>query len=176
MKPFVQRLWYTGGMSRPVLLETLHTAVAEGCAEELWDAVVSIGGENGWYCCDALWQLRGLLDRLAGGPGFRRGRRHPAELRPGDPVDFWRVKEVEPPARLLLQAEMRLPGTARLEYLLCPEGARKTRVTLRSTFAPAGVSGRLYWWLAFPLHGPVFDAMLRGLICRAGCSVVNQQL
>jgi len=129
--------------------------------ERLW----RIGGATGWYHAQWLWWLRGLLDRLLGGTGLRRGRRHPSELRPGDALDFWRVLVAHRErGRLLLYAEMRLPGEAWLEFEL--EADADGRPTLRqtATFRPHGLAGRTYWLLVTPLHALVFGGLLRGLV------------
>jgi uncharacterized protein YbjT (DUF2867 family) len=129
--------------------------------ERLW----RIGGTNGWYHAQWLWWLRGLLDRMVGGTGLRRGRRHPTSLRPGDALDFWRVLVANRErGRLLLYAEMRLPGEAWLEFEI--EGDADGRPTLRqtATFRPRGLAGRAYWLLVTPLHALVFGGLLRGLV------------
>ena len=121
-----------------------------------------IGGTTGWYYGNALWRLRGFLDILAGGVGLRRGRRDPEQLAVGDALDFWRVVEYEPDRRLLLSAEMRVPGRAWLQFevIPAPSGA-----TIRQTalFDPAGLSGLHYWYGIDPLHARVFRGMLRGI-------------
>jgi hypothetical protein len=94
--------------------------VLEGNAERVWATVRTIGGTNGWYFAQGLWWLRGIMDRMVGGPGLRRGRRHPTDMRVGDGLDFWRVIAVEPPHRLLLLAEMKTPGDALLEFVISP--------------------------------------------------------
>ncbi|MCK6459052.1 MAG: SDR family oxidoreductase, partial [Planctomycetes bacterium] len=126
-----------------------------------------IGGRNGWYYGAWMWKLRGFLDRLAGGAGLRRGRRHPEELRDGDVLDFWRVERVEDARLLRLAAEMRLPGRAWLQFEVeaVPGGSRITQTAL---FDPRGLSGRLYWWLLQPAHRLVFGGMLREIARRAG--------
>jgi hypothetical protein len=106
--------------------------------------------------------LRGFLDLLVGGVGIRRGRTHPDRLRVGDAVDFWRVQELEPGRRLLLSAEMKLPGRAWLELAVEPdEGGARIRQT--ALFDPVGLGGLLYWYAIWPLHALVFARMLRGL-------------
>jgi hypothetical protein len=121
-----------------------------------------LGGATGWYALNWFWTLRGLLDELRGGVGLRRGRRHPRELRVGDAVDFWRVELVDPGHRLLLSAEMKLPGRLWLEFEVKPErdGARIHQTTV---FDPAGYIGRAYWYLLYPVHDNIFRAMLHGL-------------
>lgn len=143
--------------------------VTEATAERLWEAVSSIGGVRGWYYLDPLWRLRGLLDRIVGGVGMRRGRRHSTSIRVGDTIDFWRVVGVEPGRRLLLVAEMKLPGTASLEFEV--ETADRTRSALTTTarFHPAGIPGLLYWYALWPIHGRLFRGMTRA-ICQAASS------
>jgi uncharacterized protein YbjT (DUF2867 family) len=132
-------------------------------AEQLWPAVVGIGGKTGWYYADWLWHLRGLIDRLLGGPGLGRGRRDPAEVQPGDALDFWRVLAVEKDRRLKLVAEMKLPGEAVLELVLteCSDGTTEVRQCAR--FKPRGLLGLLYWYAVLPLHNLVFVGMLKGI-------------
>ncbi|MGE3842743.1 MAG: SDR family oxidoreductase [Vicinamibacterales bacterium] len=121
-----------------------------------------IGGVRGWYYGDWLWSLRGFLDLLWGGVGVRRGRRDPEHVRVGDALDFWRVEAYEPPHRLRLFAEMKLPGRAWLEFEV---GAHEAGSTIRQTaiFDPVGLSGLLYWYGIYPLHQLVFAGMLRNV-------------
>lgn len=125
-------------------------------------AISRLGGLNGWHYGNWLWRLRGWLDVLVGGPGMRRGRRDPEQLVTGDALDFWRVEACEPPARLLLAAEMKLPGRAWLEFDVTPDG---TGSVIRQTaiFDPVGLFGLVYWYGVFPLHQFVFGGMLRGI-------------
>lgn len=118
-----------------------------------------IGGKNGWYAYDAMWQIRGALDRLFGGVGMRRGRRDPERLTRGEPLDFWRVEDIRDDRRLLLAAEMKLPGRAWLDFTVVPaeSGARIRQTAL---FQPRGVLGFLYWFAILPLHRLIFAAML----------------
>ncbi len=131
-----------------------------------WAEITAIGGEQGWYYTNALWRLRGLLDRLVGGAGMRRGRRHPSELRAGDPLDFWRVASVEPERRLTLVAEMRLPGSAILELAVEPRD-RGSSVVLQTHFHPAGAPGLLYWYALWPVHRRIFELLPRAIAERA---------
>lgn len=121
-----------------------------------------IGGRRGWYGSNVLWQLRGMLDLLAGGVGMRRGRRDPEQLRVGDPLDFWRVEAFEKDRRLRLAAEMRVPGRAWLEFEVEPEGAG-ARIRQTALFDPVGLWGLLYWYALLPLHAIVFRRMLRSV-------------
>ena len=100
-----------------------------------------IGGKNGYFFRDELWRLRGGVDRLLGGSGFRGGRRHPTELRVGDALDFWRVLEVDPERRLLLLAEMKVPGDAVLEFTITPQGPNRSEIRELSRFLPRGLAG-----------------------------------
>jgi len=133
-----------------------------------------IGGATGWYYGGWLWWLRGILDLLAGGVGMRRGRRDRESLRLGDTVDCWRVDALEPDRRLLLRAEMRLPGRAWLEFLVEPS-AHGSSVRQTATFDSVGPLGRAYWYMVAPLHQLVFKGMLRGIIA-AGQSPSSHQV
>ena len=134
--------------------------------EAVWAEVASIGGDRGWYYADRLWWLRGLLDRVVGGVGMRRGRRHPTELRVGDTLDWWRVEAVEPSRRLTLLAEMKLPGSAVLEFVVTPDGDG-TRIATQAHFHPAGMPGLLYWYALWPVHGRIFAGLTRAIAERA---------
>ena len=128
-----------------------------------------IGGATGWYYGEWLWQLRGLLDLLAGGVGMRRGRRDADLLKVGEAVDCWRVETFDPPHRLRLAAEMRLPGRAWLDFEVEAEGSG-SRIRQTAIFDPVGLLGLAYWYGIFPLHQLVFAGMLRG-IARAAVDV-----
>ncbi len=121
-----------------------------------------IGGGTGWYYSRRLWQLRGLLDGLVGGPGLRRGRRDPESLRVGDAVDFWRVVAYEPDRLLRLDAEMRVPGRASLQFEVEPDGDGSV-IHQTALFDPLGLWGLAYWYAVWPLHGFVFKGMLDGI-------------
>jgi hypothetical protein len=113
-------------------------------SEDIWRSVSKIGGKTGWYYLDILWRLRGIMDRIVGGVGLRRGRRHPTDLMVGDALDFWRVLEVEAPERLLLLAEMKTPGEAMLEFQITPMGNNRAELQMFSSFLPKGLGGILY--------------------------------
>lgn len=130
--------------------------------EKVWDAIVRLGGGTGYYFMDGLWRVRGWIDKLVGGVGLRRGRRDPNRLQRGDALDFWRVADLRPGERLLLVAEMRLPGRATLEFTLRQDEAGVV-VTQAARFLPRGLFGLLYWWGVWPFHHLVFNGMLRGL-------------
>jgi len=132
-------------------------------ADEIWLPISRIGGHTGYYYADGLWWLRGMMDQWVGGVGLRRGRRHPTELRVGDALDFWRVLEVSPKERLLLLAEMKVPGEALLEFNLHPVGDQYTEVEMLSRFLPKGLWGMLYWYSLYPFHEKIFFGMLKGM-------------
>ena len=130
--------------------------------ERAFAPIMRIGGRTGWYYGDRLWELRGWLDTAFGGVGIRRGRRHPSELSPGETIDFWRVESIEPGRRLRLRAEMKLPGTAWLEFVVAPRGDG-SEIRQTAFFAPSGVLGRAYWYAVAPFHRLLFPKMLQGI-------------
>ncbi len=128
-----------------------HTAVFE--------QLCRLGGEGGWDAYDSLWDLRGLIDKALGGVGLNRGRRDPDNLRVGDAVDFWKVVDLQPNKRLLLSAQMKLPGKGWLEFLIDDDMLIQT-----AYFYPEGLWGKIYWWSVSPLHRLVFPRMGRKLL------------
>ena len=125
-----------------------------------------IGGTRGWYFATWLWLARGAVDLLVGGVGMRRGRRSPVEVRPGDPLDFWRVEAFEADRLLRLKAEMKMPGRAWLQFEVeTADGG--SRITQTAVFDPSGLLGLLYWYGLYPLHWLIFRGMLHGIV-RAG--------
>jgi uncharacterized protein YbjT (DUF2867 family) len=129
---------------------------------QVFEAICSLGGEEGWPVGNTLWQLRGLMDRMVGGVGMRRGRRHPRELRVGDPLDFWRVEALEVPHLLRLRAEMKLPGRAWLQFEVLPDPGG-SRVEQTAFFEPRGILGYLYWFSVLPFHRFVFPGLIGAL-------------
>ena len=128
----------------------------------VYEAISVIGGGHGYYKADWLWRLRGMMDRLAGGPGLRRGRRRQRVLHEGDALDFWRVLHADTNKRLVLFAEMKLPGTATLTFSIEPSD-QGILLTQTAHFRPRGIAGLLYWQAIKPLHGFVFTGMLNGI-------------
>lgn len=127
--------------------------------EKALDKIWSIGGETGWYYGTFLWKIRGFIDQLFGGTGLRRGRRHPTELNTGDVLDFWRVIYADKEnGKLLLYAEMILPGEAWLEFKI-----EKNQLYQTATFRPTGIAGRLYWYAVMPFHWFVFNGMINNI-------------
>ncbi len=149
-----------------MVLRDRREQTTDASSAALWQAIESIGGENGWYGADFLWYLRGLLDRLFGGVGLRRGRRDPLTLHVGESLDFWRVEELDRGVRLKLYAEMVLPGKAWLEFTIIEKGGKRT-VRQEASFSPRGLGGQLYWYAVLPFHIFVFPTMMRNLIRKA---------
>ena len=141
-------------------------AVVEAEPARAFAPIKRIGGDRGWYFATWIWYLRGLADLLAGGVGMRRGRRHPVDLRPGDPLDFWRVEAYEENRLLSLRAEMKLPGQAWLQFEVEPAG-KGSRITQTAVFRPLGLGGLLYWYGLYPVHWIIFRWMLKGIAGRA---------
>ncbi|MET1043079.1 MAG: SDR family oxidoreductase [Microbacteriaceae bacterium] len=133
---------------------------------ELWGVIEGIGGRNGWYSFPLAWALRGWIDKLFGGVGLRRGRRHADQLYTGEALDFWRVEQLERGRALRLRAEMRMPGRAwlELETSETPTGAHYRQ---RAVFFPQGLAGRLYWFGILPFHGIIFNGMANRIIAEA---------
>ncbi|MEQ9415359.1 MAG: SDR family oxidoreductase, partial [Cyclobacteriaceae bacterium] len=128
----------------------------EGCIDKIW----SIGGKKGWYYGNWLWKLRGFMDKMVGGVGLRRGRTNNNSLHAGDALDFWRVLYAnKQEGRLILFAEMRLPGEAWLEFNL-----KDNLLVQTATFRPRGLAGRLYWYSVYPFHGLIFNGLIKKLV------------
>jgi hypothetical protein len=155
------------------LLECGYRATLAADTEALWPLLERMGGHRGYYYGSYLWRLRGLLDRLVGGVGLARGRRQARQLRVGDALDFWRVLEVSAPHRLLLQAEMKMPGRAVLDLRLRPTGEGASELQLLSRFEPRGLLGLAYWYLLYPFHQIVFRGMLKAMARRADCALLS---
>jgi len=146
------------------VLSNIQSVHSDAGVDRLFATVSGLGGHRGWYAANALWNIRGVMDRILGGPGMRRGRRHPDQLRVGDTVDFWRVEVLEPGRLLRLRAEMRLPGEAWLEFRTAPDQSGQGSVLdQRARFLPRGVAGRLYWYALLPFHALIFAPLARRL-------------
>jgi uncharacterized protein YbjT (DUF2867 family) len=128
--------------------------------EKVISRIWSIGGKNGWYYANWLWGIRGFIDKLSGGVGLRRGRKNQDDISPGEALDFWRVLIADrSEKRLLLYAEMKLPGEAWLEFRIDSRNV----LHQTATFRPLGLWGRLYWYSVLPFHGFVFSGMIRNI-------------
>ncbi len=150
------------------LIDSRQCEISVPC-HKAFAVIQCIGGKNGWYFANRLWQFRGFLDLLVGGVGMRRGRRDPEKLNVGDVIDCWRVEQFEPDRSLRLAAEMKLPGRAWLEYEVSPtpDGCRITQTAM---FDPVGLFGLVYWYFVWPLHQLIFAGMLKGIARRSRLS------
>ncbi len=165
---------YTSSNTNPDLLQHIQVPthgcfldrrikVIESSKATTSNRIWSIGGNTGWYYANFLWKIRGLMDKINGGVGLRRGRTNANELNPGDALDFWRVLVADKAAgRLLLYAEMKLPGEAWLEFRII-ESNGKPALQQTATFRPHGLKGRLYWYSVLPFHFFIFSGMLKQL-------------
>jgi hypothetical protein len=159
----------TQGDVAPVRLTTQEGMIIEQRALEIdaspqqaFQAFTSLGGQTGWLYANWAWWLRGLLDRLVGGVGFRRGRRDPIALRVGDALDFWRVERLIQDELVLLRAEMKVPGRAWLQFETHTVEDR-TQLQQTAYFAPKGLSGILYWYGIYPIHARIFSGLIRSV-------------
>ncbi len=144
------------------LYTDVRTVESTQSAEQVFTRIEAIGGDHGYSTATWAWQLRGLMDRLVGGVGLRRGRRDPDHLVVGEALDFWRVEEIKRPNLLRLRAEMKMPGRAWLEWSVIPNANGKgCKVVQRAIYVPRGLWGHLYWWAVWPMHGLVFPSMAK---------------
>lgn len=150
------------------VFEDRQVVTTAATADAVFAAVSGIGGERGWYVANWLWTLRGWIDKLIGGVGMRRGRRHPDNLRVGDALDFFRVEAYDPPTLLRLRAEMKVPGDAWLEWTITTDDGRRTTTLCQlARFHPRGIAGRLYWWGLLPVHRVIWRRLARRLAAPA---------
>ncbi len=175
----VETAWSDALVSSPPGVPAVQLSAVEGMMVErrsvavdvppgpVFRAFSGLGGDRGWLYMDWAWRVRGVIDQLAGGPGFRRGRRDPDQLRPGDAVDFWRVEAVEPDRLVRLRAEMKVPGRAWLQFEAQPRGSGSLLVQT-AFFAPHGLAGHLYWYGLYPVHALIFRNLVRRVADRAG--------
>lgn len=166
--------WVDGqGQAGHRVFRDIFFVTMDGSKEIAWNVVKRIGGNTGWYFGTFLWKIRGFVDKLLGGPGASRGRRHIDTVEVGDSLDFWRVVAVEENARLLLRAEMLAPGEAFLEFRVqeLPDGANELRMI--PSFEPHGFWGRVYWWIIAPSHSVMFGFMLKQMVKTAGARVLS---
>ena len=159
------------GDHSPVMLKTHQGMIVEqrqkrvsASPARIYETFTSLGGERGWLYFNWAWHLRGIIDRLIGGAGLRRGRRHSHDVHVGDAIDFWRVEEVKPGRLLRLRAEMKLPGRAWLQFETQPQEEQEETLLIQTAFfAPKGLFGFLYWYLLYPLHSLIFSGMIQKL-------------
>ena len=134
---------------------------------DVYKVVAGIGGRRGWFFANWTWRFRGMVDRLLGGAGLRRGRRHPDDLRVGDALDFWRVESIEPDRLIRLKAEMKLPGRAWLQYEIRESSNGTTQLEQTAAFIPKGLPGLLYWYGLYPVHAWIFSGLIKAISRRA---------
>lgn len=158
----------------PVILETNQGMTIERRMRKVaadpkvvFHIFAGLGGDRGWLTFDWAWKLRGMVDRLIGGVGFRRGRRNPNDLRVGDVLDFWRVEAVRKPELLRLRAEMKVPGKAWLEFQAISDEDGHTKLVQTAYFEPRGLHGLLYWYALYPIHALIFSRLIERIADRA---------
>lgn len=148
---------------RQGLICDIRQVVVDASAEQVFAVLERLGGEAGWLYSNLLWQARGTIDRLLGGVGMKRGRSHKSSLRPGDHLDFWRIESVVPSRRLVLRAEMKLPGRAWLQFALSPAASGATLLRCCAWFEPRGIAGEIYWWMLYPIHVLIFRGLVNAI-------------
>ena len=160
---------YAGG----TILESGFKVLLEAAPEKVWEPVRRIGGDTGWYFADALWWIRGAIDRILGGVGLRRGRRHASEIYVGDALDFFRVLDIDAPRRLVLSAEMKVPGEALAQFEITSKGPGRCELSVMARFLPSGLGGIAYWFALLPVHEFVFYHMLKNIAKNTGAPIVK---
>ncbi len=149
-------------ISQALYMDRKEVNISNIQASKVYQSFTSIGGENGWFAFDFLWELRGFIDKMIGGVGLKRGRRSQCDLRISDCLDFWKVVDLKENERLLLYAQMKLPGEAWLEFKI-----KDNKLIQSAYFYPKGVFGRLYWYSLVPLHYFIFNNMIKSIIKKA---------
>ena len=154
-------------VGRSGLMLEQRTRKVSASVSSVYKCFAGIGDRRGWYHATVLWQFRGWIDRLLGGVGLRRGRRHPDDLRVGDALDFWRVEKVEPNHLVRLRAEMKLPGKAWIQFKCTPQIDGFSFLELNVIFAPKGILGLVYWYSLYPIHRWNFNGLIQKIVKRA---------
>ena len=154
-------------ISQALYMDRKEADISHIQAQKVYQAFTSIGGENGWFAFDFLWELRGFIDKMIGGVGLKRGRRSQCDLRISDCLDFWKVVDLKENERLLLYAQMKLPGEAWLEFKI-----KDNKLIQSAYFYPKGVFGRLYWYSLVPIHYFIFKNMINSIIKKASTQVM----
>ena len=157
---------YTFTVEQGLMIER-RQAFVDVPPDAVFRAYTGLGGDRGWLYMDWAWMVRGWLDKLVGGPGLRRGRRHPDEINVGESLDFWRVEAIEPGRLMRLRAEMKVPGNAWLQFESVPGEDGKTLLVVTAYFDMHGLSGLLYWYAMYPFHRFIFDGLTNRLAWRA---------
>ncbi len=149
-------------ISKAIFIDRKEEDISNLNPSKVYQSFIGIGGDNGWFDFDFLWELRGIIDKLIGGVGLKRGRRSQCDLRISDCLDFWKVVDLKKDERLLLYAQMKLPGEAWLEFKI-----KDNKLIQSAYFYPKGVFGRLYWYALVPLHYFIFKNMIKSIIQKA---------
>jgi uncharacterized protein YbjT (DUF2867 family) len=149
-------------ISKAIFIDRKEEDISNLNPSKVYQSFIGIGGDNGWFDFDFLWELRGIIDKLIGGVGLKRGRRSQCDLRISDCLDFWKVVDLKKDERLLLYAQMKLPGEAWLEFKI-----KDNKLIQSAYFYPKGVFGRLYWYTLVPLHYFIFKNMIKSIIKKA---------
>ena len=149
-------------ISKAIFIDRKEEDISNLNPSKVYQSFIGIGGDNGWFDFDFLWELRGIIDKLIGGVGLKRGRRSQCDLRISDCLDFWKVVDLKKDERLLLYAQMKLPGEAWLEFKI-----KDNKLIQSAYFYPKGVFGRLYWYALVPLHYFIFKNMIKSIIKKA---------
>ena len=149
-------------ISKAIFIDRRELDISNLDTSKIYQSFISIGGENGWFDFDFLWEIRGIIDKLVGGVGLKRGRRSQCDLRISDCLDFWKVVDLKENERLLLYAQMKLPGEAWLDFKI-----KDNKLIQSAYFYPRGVFGRLYWYSLVPLHYFIFNNMIKSIVKKA---------
>ncbi|HYH45454.1 MAG TPA: SDR family oxidoreductase, partial [Thermoanaerobaculia bacterium] len=149
------------------MVRELRQRIVPASPAEVYKVFTGLGGRRGWLALNWAWEIRGLLDKLLGGVGLRRGRRDPDEVRVGDALDFWRVEAVDAGQLLRLRAEMKVPGKAWLQFQVTPRDDGQALLAQTAFFAPKGLFGWLYWYALYPFHGFIFSGLIDQIARRA---------
>jgi uncharacterized protein YbjT (DUF2867 family) len=154
-------------LENPPRFISSYSILTDKPSKKLFQSICSIGGKEGWFHNNWMWRLRGFIDRILMGVGTSRGRRSESELRINDVIGFWRVEDLVPDEKLLLRAEMILPGKAWLEFKIRPEQPAQKCLSVHAYFQPKGIPGRLYWYNFLPFHFIIFKNLLKQLVLRS---------
>ena len=153
---------YKDDPASSILMDRQSLKFTDVSKEAIYHTFCSIGGKEGWFGYDWIWEIRGWMDKMIGGAGLKRGRRDMHQLRVGESVDFWRVEDLTPNERLLLYAQMKVPGKAWLEFKI-----KEDELVQTAYFYPRGLWGRLYWYILTPVHYLVFRNMIKSILKKA---------
>lgn len=153
---------HTEEIANAVFFDRKEKDISDLTKENIYNTFTSIGGDNGWFNYDILWEIRGFVDKMIGGVGLKRGRRDKNKLRIGESLDFWKVIDLKENERLLLYAQMKVPGSAWLEFKI-----EDNKLIQSAYFYPKGLFGRLYWYSLIPIHYLVFNNMINSIIKKA---------